>query len=210
MAAPQAVIFDAFGTVVRINEPTHPFKKLLMHGLAQGRKVDMNDAAIIMSAAFSLEQAAAHFCIDISSEDLALIQSLLNTELKNIERFPDAEDCIYALKAAGVKVAICSNLAMPYGTAVDQLWPGLDAYAYSYAVGALKPDPRIYESVLEQLGEEARSVWMIGDSQRCDRDGPTQVGIKGHYLRRSQDELGDFSELAVFADRVLRMNNRLA
>lgn len=177
-----------------------------MHGRAQGRKVGMNDAAIIMSSHFSLEQAAAHFRIDISSEDAALLQSLLNTELKSIERFLDAEDCIRALKSAGVKVAICSNLAMPYGSAVYQLWPGLDAYVYSYAVGALKPDPRIYESVLEQLEEEARSVWMIGDSRRCDQDGPTKVGIKGHILSRLQDEPGDFSELVAFADAVLRVS----
>jgi FMN phosphatase YigB (HAD superfamily) len=209
VTSPQAVIFDAFGTVVQIAEPIHPFKKLLRHGRAQGRKADPNDAAVIMTNPFGLEQAAANLRINISSADIALIQSQLNTELESIERLSDAEDCINALKAAGLKIAICSNLAMPYGATIDGLWPGLDAYGYSYAVGALKPDPHIYQTVLELLGVGAQNVWMIGDSQRCDRDGPTKIGIKGHYLSRSQAKgLGDFSELTAFADAVLRSRSR--
>ncbi|MBB2496483.1 HAD family hydrolase [Aquipseudomonas ullengensis] len=206
MSSLQAVIFDAFGTIVRIAKPTHPFKTLLMHGRAQGLQIDLNDAAVIMTNPFNLERAAAHFGIDIPSAEMALLQSQLDAELETIEPFPDAADCISTLKATGIKVAICSNLAMPYGAVVDELWPGLDAYGYSYAVGALKPDPRIYAVVLERLGVAARSAWMIGDSQRCDRDGPTEIGIKGHFLRRSQAKsLGDFSELAAFTDTVLRM-----
>ncbi len=204
MTNPQAVIFDAFGTVVQITKPTHPFKKLLAHGRAQGRETDPKDTAALMTNPLSLAQAADHFGIDISSADLALIQSLLDAELESLERFSDAEFCISALQSAGVKIAICSNLAMPYGAAVDDLWPGLDAYGYSYVLGAIKPDPRIYEAVLTKLGVEARNVWMIGDSVRCDRDGPTGAGIKGHYLNRYQAAvLGDFIELTAFADAVL-------
>ncbi|WP_262384440.1 HAD family hydrolase [Pseudomonas fragi] len=66
---------------------------------------------------------------------------------------------------------------MPYGAAVDRIFPGLDAYGYSYSVGVLKPHPSIYCSVLDQLAIEPSKVWMIGDSPRCDRDGPTAQGI---------------------------------
>lgn len=41
---------------------------------------------------------------------------------------------------------------------------------------------------------------MIGDLQRCDRNGPNRFGIKGHYLARS-GIVGDggFANLNAFA-----------
>ncbi|PZP22266.1 MAG: hypothetical protein DI599_15830 [Pseudomonas kuykendallii] len=108
------------------------------------------------------------------------------------------------LRANGIKVAVCSNLALPYGEVVKKHFPDLDAYAFSYTVGVLKPDPTIYEAALSQLSLGAKSVWMIGDSQRCDRDGPSIHDIRGHFLNRSRAaSLYDFSDLNAFRDAVL-------
>lgn len=71
-------------------------------------------------------------------------------------------------------------------------------------MGALKPDPRIYQNVLDQLGIDASDAWMIGDSQRCDRDGPWAFGIKGHYLARAGlAGSGDFADLEAFVTAFL-------
>jgi FMN phosphatase YigB (HAD superfamily) len=42
---------------------------------------------------------------------------------------------------------------------------------------------------------------MIGDSQRRDRDGPTEFGIQGHFLNREGS--GDFSSITDFAQMVI-------
>jgi FMN phosphatase YigB (HAD superfamily) len=42
---------------------------------------------------------------------------------------------------------------------------------------------------------------MIGDSEKCDRDGPNAVGIPGFLLNRQGGK--DFSSLNEFSDMVL-------
>ena len=196
----KAVIFDAFGTTAKIHRGCHPYRQILKRGRAQGRPVSADDAKIIMTSPLSLQGAANHFGITVPSHELSRIQAELDEELQAIEPYEDAITAVQMLKSAGIKVAVCSNLAMPYSTAIERLFPDLDAYGYSFAIGALKPDPSIYQNVLDQLGVGAGDAWMIGDSQRCDRDGPTSYGIKGHYLARTGSAAdGDFADLNAFA-----------
>ena len=204
MSHVQAVIFDAFGTIIRIEKARHPFRQLLKLGIAQGRRPRPDDASALMSHPWSLAQAADHFGIDVPPTELARIESELDAELAGIQPFTDALSCIEALQARGLKVAVCSNLARPYGAAVKRIFPGLESYGFSYEIGTLKPDRRIYDAVLTELAVDACKVWMIGDSQRCDRDGPIALGVKGHYLNRTREgSPSDFHDLMAFKDAVL-------
>ena len=204
MSHVQAVIFDAFGTVIRIENARHPFRQLLKLGIAQGRRPKPDDASMLMRHPWGLAQAADHFGIDVTPAELARIQAELDAEVASIQPFADALACIEALQARGLKVAVCSNLARPYGAAVKRIFPGLESYGFSYEIGTLKPDRRIYETVLTELAVDACKVWMIGDSQRCDRDGPIALGIKGHYLNRTgAGSPSEFHDLMAFKDAVL-------
>lgn len=88
----------------------------------------------------------------------------------------------------------------------------MDAYGFSFAVGAVKPRPFLYRANFELLGMEDSSnltsdtVMMIGDSEKCDRIGPQAVGIKGFLLNRNGDQ--DFTDLTAFAEHVLAYNRR--
>nr|WP_238451413.1 HAD family hydrolase [Pseudomonas amygdali] len=143
MSHVQAVIFDAFGTIIRIENARHPFRQLLKLGIAQGRRPRSDDASALMSHPWSLAQAADHFGIDVPPTELARIESELDAELAGVQPFTDALSCIEALQARGLKVAVCSNLARPYGAAVKRIFPGLESYGFSYEIGTLKPDRRI-------------------------------------------------------------------
>ena len=85
--------------------------------------------------------------------------------------------------------------------------PRLDAYGFSYEIGAMKPDPIIYRSVCRDLGVQPGQqlggdrVVMVGDSIRCDRDGARAAGLAGFHLSRTGR--GDFSNLIEFANAVL-------
>lgn len=197
----KAVIFDAFGTLLKIGEGVHPFRQILRAGIEQGRRPKATDAKVLMTHALDLQGAADHFGITITPENLQRIQAQLDAELLSIQPFAEAQEAIDLLRVNHIKIAVCSNLAMPYGAAVGRVFPHLDVYGYSYAVGAMKPDPRIYQHVCDQLGTEVDQVVMIGDSQRCDRDGPREFGVKGFYLGR--DGQGDFVDLLGFARAVI-------
>ena len=186
-------IFDAFGTAVRIGRRTNPYRQLLRGGIKQGRRPHPGDAHLIMTLNLELHELAEHLGIRLPESRRVEIECALQAEFNSIEAYPDAIEAVAMLRERGVALGICSNLAKPYGAAVKQLFPSMNAYAFSFEIGAAKPDPRIYQALLERLDArsgrptrtDAPEVWMVGDSVQCDRDGARAVGIVGHYLDRS-------------------------
>ncbi|MGY2095710.1 HAD family hydrolase [Pseudomonas simiae] len=203
-----AVLFDVFGTLLEISRPAHPYRQLIQEGRRQGRKYGADDVRAIMTNRLSLAGAAAVFGIKLSSGELCRLEALLKQEIDSIRPFPDAIEAVHVLLAAGLPVAACSNLAEPYGAVVKQFFPRLDGYGFSFQLGVMKPAPAMYLQTCNLLGVEPGNdfngqgrVMMIGDSIRCDRDGPRQIGIGGVLLRRGQ--LEGFSSLSAFARAVL-------
>lgn len=127
MPALKAVVFDAFGTVLKIHRGCHPYRQLLRHGRQQGRRILPSDAEVIMTNPWSLQDTAVHFGIALPNDELARIQAELDKELQRIEPYEDALAAIAVIKAAGIKAAICSNLAEPYREPIERLFPDLDA-----------------------------------------------------------------------------------
>ncbi|ELQ02007.1 HAD family hydrolase [Pseudomonas syringae] len=203
----RAVLVDGFGTLVRIRSATHPYRKLLNEGLQSGRRPMPEDIRSLMTFDGGLAQAAELLDIKITPERLAQIQDSLDREVHSIEAFPEALEAIQALQAQRIRVGVCSNLAAPYGSALKHLFPTLDAYALSYEIGALKPDPVMYRSACKLLGLSVgdrfgeERVAMVGDSLRCDCHGARAVGINGLHLDRSG--AGKITNLMDFASLIL-------
>lgn len=203
-----ATVFDAFGTLVQIPRPTHPYRQLLREGKRQGRQAREDDIRTIMTRPMGLAETADYLGIRIAPSKLRELEGCLKREVASICLFPDALEAIEMLRTAGVYLGVCSNLALPYGPSIERLFPQLDAYSFSYQVGAMKPNPLIYEHACRSLGILAGSaldtegrVVMIGDSIRCDRDGPAQLGISGVFLSRGR--AGGVSNLVEFARSIL-------
>lgn len=203
----RAVLVDAFGTIIRIPSASHPYRSLLKEGLRNGRRPIPSDIRTIMTFDGDLAQAAELLQITVLPRRLAQIQDSLTREVHSIEAFPDALEAIRTLQAKQVRVGVCSNLAAPYGDALKRLFPTLDAYALSYEIGVLKPDPLMYRSACELLGVEIGArfgderIAMVGDSLRCDCHGPRAVGINGLHLDRSG--AGKITDLTDFASLIL-------
>lgn len=179
------VLFDAFGTLLQIPKGRHPFRQILKEGIRQGRRPQPDDLRQILTRNLSLTDAAELFGIKIRPEQMADIQGDLENDLNSITVFEDGLQAVERAQAAGIRVAVASNLAAPYADPVRRLYPTVDAYGFSFAVGAMKPEPFLYRATCEMLGADTtdyfgdNSVVMIGDSPRCDRDGPKEVGMRG-------------------------------
>ena len=199
----KAVIFDAFGTLLKIQNGQHPYRRLIQLGISQGRRPHTDDAKRIMTHPWGIRETAQAFGIDLPSTSLQELEEMLKTEVEGIEPYPDAISAIELLQSEGMTVAICSNLAMPYGAAVKHHFPSLEAYSLSFEVGAIKPQSEIYEDCCSQLSLMPSSVLMIGDSLQCDREAPRAIGISGYYLDRSSDK-GDFPDLLTFVAHVIK------
>ena len=210
-----AVVFDAYGTVVRIGQRTNPYGALFKEGRRQGLALTSDSTHFVMTANLSFDQVADHLGIELSSSKRAEMNDALGEELASIEPYPDALEVIDRLQEAGLLIGICSNLAQPYGPVIRKAFPHVQCHAFSYELGVMKPDPRIYLHICREMGVDARHaeiqrarekarVVMIGDSRKCDRDGPRAVGIVGHHLDRSGQ--GHISDLVQFANLVTDHN----
>lgn len=212
----EGVIFDAFGTVLRIGRRTNPYRELLREGRRQGLKLASDSIQIAMTMNHSFDEMASYLGVVLTPHKREELNGALQQELVSIQAFPDAKAAIKLLQQAGVKVGICSNLASPYGPVVRDLFAQLDGYAFSFELGVMKPDPVIYHTICNQMGVEPGHflsstkgrVLMIGDSPRCDRDGPREIGIMGYQLNRSS--VGRIKDLEQFTDMVLDQNRKNA
>lgn len=207
-----AVVLDAFGTIVRINRRTNPYQELIREGRRQGCDFKSSATHFLMTTSLSLVEAASQLGISLTPEKRQELTRALELELSSIQAFPDAKAAVSRLQSAGLKLGICSNLASPYGPVIREFFPNLDGYAFSYEVGTTKPDPIIYQAICSQMnvapghhfsGGQGR-VLMIGDSQRCDRDGPRTIGIMGFHLDRGGR--GQICDLEQFAKLVIDQN----
>lgn len=168
MVKPVAAVFDVFGTLIKIEERRDPYLHLLRHGRTQGVSLNREKVEMLMTCELDWEDAASALAIRVGYVKLHALDRLLNEELASMTLYPDAREAIALLQGAGIKVGLCSNLASGYGAAVRALLPRLDAYGFSYEIGAMKPDPIIYQAVCRDLGIqpgrqlEGHRVVMIG------------------------------------------------
>ena len=84
--------------------------------------------------------------------------------------YPDTADVLEGLHRQGIKTAVVSNIAFDVRPAFEAIGVAdyVDAVVLSYEVGAIKPDPAIFETALTRLGVDATRALMIGDSDEAD------------------------------------------
>lgn len=155
-----------------------------------------------MSNALDLRQAASLFGGIVSEEDLCALEAELHDEIQSISLFDDAIPTMAALKDQGIKVALRSNLAAPYGPPVLKLLPVQpDFCAWSYEASAVKPQPEIYQYLCDGIGCQPEEILMVGDTIEADMVGPRKFGIHGYHLNReastpaSSDSLRSLSDV---------------
>ncbi len=185
---PSVIIFDVLGTLVKIEERRSPYRKLMKWLKENGRQPKPDDAKFIMSHNLNLAELAKRLAVNIPDQFLQELKHDLDEELRSITLYEDTLSTLEELKKLGIKLALCSNLAMPYGEVVSSLLPPLDAYAWSYEVTAIKPEPKIYQSLIDQLDCQASEVLFIGDTALADFTGPTTFGMSARLINRNNGQ----------------------
>jgi HAD superfamily hydrolase (TIGR01509 family) len=93
-------------------------------------------------------------------------------------------ESLVRLRGAGLKLAVVSNSE---GTIEQMLIEVglrelLDAVVDSTVVGAIKPDPRIFQIALDRLGVSPADALMVGDSPSADVAGAHAAGLRAALL----------------------------
>lgn len=92
---------------------------------------------------------------------------------------PGAAAALTRLRAAGVKLAVCSNFDTRLRPLLDSLGVGglFDAVVVSAEVGAEKPSPVIFEAAVRALGVGPAECVHVGDDRRNDVWGGRDAGV---------------------------------
>ena len=185
--SPALIVFDLYGTLVQFGIMHHPFRKVLLWAREQGRSPQPDDARRLMTADKDCGELLATLGIFPPANMLAQLHQEIQEELASLTLFDDALPTLDELANQGIPLAICSNLAKPYGAVIDKLLPQFNfARHLSYELGAIKPDREIYESIVAGTGLAPGQILFIGDTSLADYEGPTQFGFQAKHLVRGQ------------------------
>jgi putative hydrolase of the HAD superfamily len=124
---------------------------------------------------------------------------------EEIRPFPDAVETVRWMRDAGCRLALLTNGAGgPQRSKIERfdLEDLFDTIPIEGELGFGKPDPRVYERALGDLGVEPADAWMVGDNPEWDVAAPKRQGIFGIWLDRW--ERGQQPGAPVVPDRVIR------
>jgi len=102
--------------------------------------------------------------------------------------FPEVVSVLQSLRQR-YRIAIVTNGApdlQQEKIAGARLGEYFDVIVISGQVGHGKPDPRVFQSALSQLGVTASEAVMVGDNAMRDIGGAQDMGIGGIWVRREQ------------------------
>jgi|DewCreStandDraft_1066081.scaffolds.fasta_scaffold12430_2 REG-2-like HAD superfamily hydrolase len=125
--------------------------------------------------------------------------------------YPEAPDVLGELRRRGLRLAVVSNWELDLPEVLDRagLRPFFDVVVASAAVGAAKPDPRIFRVALDALSVRPEEAVHVGDSYEADVSGARAAGVypvlldRDHVYRQVDcDLIRDLRELLPVLDRL--------
>jgi putative hydrolase of the HAD superfamily len=201
----RAVLLDAMGTLVRLEDPVPRLRSALLARF--GVDVGFEGARAAMRAEIgfyrahllqgrdasslaALHAACAEAMREVLPDPVARAPSAeLTAALMEAIRFAVFDDVVPALRALrddGWSLAVVSNWDVSLGSRLEEagLLSLVDAVVSSAEVGVLKPDPAPFRRALELLGVRAADAWHAGDSVSEDVEGARAAGVRPVLISR--------------------------
>jgi len=196
---PQAVLFDAVGTLIHLHEPV---------GATYARLAGAGDPDVLQRAFAPLFRARSPMVFadrdpaavpaaergwwrDLVGDVFAAAGTPLPAGAFDIlwthyaggaawQAAAGAHALLERLRTSGVRTGVVSNFDHRLPRVLDALGlaPLLDVVVLPAEAGAAKPDPRIFALALEHLGARAAAAVYVGDDARDDIAGATAAGLR--------------------------------
>ena len=202
------MFFDAYGTLIHFSQDPSPFD--YMADAVRRAGVDLPRSRLDAALHAEMRYFKAHFGAVRTAEDferLKLADARVYVEelgdtgpvRLNVDHMaaelaeafatrvlPDARPAIDVVRAAGLRVGVLSNYSYLLPLVLEQLGLAslLDPVVFSAAVGAEKPDPRIFNAAAAAVGAELSDCVLIGDDLVNDVAGARRSGMPVVWIAR--------------------------
>ena len=186
--ASRAVLFDYSGTLFRLNEDDRWFAGMDLDAEQRAEVMDRltHPTADVTHHAWEnrdldpvLHRDAYLHVLQISGLSDEHAQMLYQRVIDPVHwtPYPDTAAVLRGLRDRGVRTAVVSNIAWDIRQTFTDLGADPDDFVLSFEVGAVKPDPRIFEAALARLAVDAADTLMVGDSEEND-GGARALGME--------------------------------
>jgi HAD superfamily hydrolase (TIGR01509 family) len=201
--AVSAIVFDLYGTLVRITAPRVHKQVPRALGISPRPWVELIRSELLTTDFADVDRfvdfVAARLAPARSAAAEAQCRDLVAEELASVELLPGALSVLGFLRRRGYKLGLVSNLSAVHKEPLAQwdLLDCFDAVVFSCDVGLVKPDPRIYEEICTRLDVHPAAALMIGDSLKNDVLGARSSGMRGLQVggREGRDCLSGVGDL---------------
>jgi putative hydrolase of the HAD superfamily len=207
-----AVLLDAMGTLIELEDPTAPLQDELRDRCGLDLPADVCARALRVEMGFYRahhDEGASELglrrlrrrCAAVLRD--ALGPQALELELDDVERallaalrfraWPDAERALIALRASGLRLVVVSNWDRSLHGVLARLGLArrLDAVVTSAEVGAAKPQREIFMHALAAAGDVAPAAAVhVGDRLDEDVAGARAAGLRAVLLARGGGVVG--------------------
>ncbi|HVE67302.1 MAG TPA: HAD-IA family hydrolase [Solirubrobacteraceae bacterium] len=202
----RAVLLDALGTLVRLEDPVAPLRRELA---ARGIEVDEATARAGLAAEIAYYRqhnlegsdraalaALRRRCAEVLRDGLrsaatgaardalaAATTTAVHDALLSALRFrayPDVLPALERLRAAGLRTVVVSNwdVSLHDRLAETGIAARVDGAIASAELGVAKPDPAIFAHALTMAGARPEQALHVGDSPEADVAGARAAGIE--------------------------------
>lgn len=189
MAAPvTAIIFDLYGTLLRIQRPL--IRQGVPRALGIGHRpwieLVRNDLLTTShpTAAGFVRAICERLAPGRSEEQERRCLEIVEQEVASVTTFPGVRALMGFLRRRGYPIGVLSNLSSVHKQPVHTLGleESITAAAYSCDEGRMKPDPRLYLELCARLGAAPESVLVVGDSLSNDVQAPRALGMRALHV----------------------------
>ena len=184
-----AVLLDAFGTLVALDRPAKRLRDSLHARL--GIAVDHERARSAIAAEVAHYAAGCRFASDAPLlRELAVdagIERMLEVLADAIvlRPFADVPPALRLLDERGLARAVVSNGDCSLGRSLEKAGLRFEVVVDSATTGSAKPDPAIFRHALGRLGVAAGRALHVGDDSANDLGGARAAGIDAVLIDRS-------------------------
>lgn len=211
---PRAVLFDALGTLVRLEPPAPRLRAELERATGVDVGAEAAERGFAAEIAFYVANhmrggdeaglealrddcaAVLHEALGVPGLERPAVRAAMLAALR-FAAFPDAAPALREVRAAGVGAVVVSNWDRSLPAALVQAGLGdlVDGAVSSAEVGRAKPAPEPFLAGLALAGVEADDALFVGDSPDTDVAGAEAAGIRAVLVDRGGGAAGSIPSL---------------
>ncbi len=183
------IFFDLFDTLCRVDEGLYYEGKLKAAeaaGLDFQRFVAAWRGTSFEASTGKLKtpyERAAKALKAMGVEDRAAASEVARRDVETIQAcvsfYGGAEEALATLRQRGFRLGLISNATATTAFIVSPLGlrQRLDLLVFSYEVGAVKPEPAIFQAALQRAGADASACLFVGDGANRELDAAAELGF---------------------------------